>query len=222
MDDWKKIKILYPKRKHLKLNKLDMIPYYDENNKVINYKKHERLEQWTTNERIEPNDVVLELGGRYGLTACAINNKLENPKNHVVFEPDKTVIKCLIKNRKSHKSKFTIFNGIISEKPKKLYLNGFATTALNTTKNDKNKIPSWTLKEIMDIAKLDFNVLVADCEGCLCDFFEENKNYLKNYKTIIFEKDYPDRCDYNNIHEQLLKYNFKCVQDEFVVAYLKL
>ena len=188
MDDWQKIKILYPKRKHLKLSDLDKIPYYDENNKRINNKHHERFEQWTTNERITPDDVGLELGGRYGITACVINNKLENPKNHVVFEPDKNVIKSLIKNRKTHKSKFTIFNGIISETPKKINYNGFATTTERTTLNDKNKITSWTLDEIMKLTKLNFNVLVADCEGCLCDFFNENINYIQIQKNLLINQ----------------------------------
>ena len=43
-DKWKDTKIIYPKRKHLKLKELDKIPYYNENNEVINHKKFEREE----------------------------------------------------------------------------------------------------------------------------------------------------------------------------------
>ena len=107
-DEWKQRKIKYPKRKHLKLEELDIIPYVDENNVKINNKKFEREEQYMSYDYISPDMTVLELGGRYGTVSCVINNKLENPRKHVVFEPDKNVIPALIKNRNTHKSKFSI------------------------------------------------------------------------------------------------------------------
>ena len=177
--DWKNIKIKYPVRKHLKLEDLDKIPYYDENNKIIDNIKNERIEQYISYDYVNPNMCVLELGARYGTVSCVINNKLENPKNHIVIEPDKTVIPSLIKNRKSHKSKFTIFNGVISKNPVSIIYNGYATKTITTKK--QNDIKTWSLQDIIKKTNLKFNCLVADCEGCLETFFKENLNYISNF-----------------------------------------
>ncbi len=58
-DKWKDTKIIYPKRKHLKLEKLDKIPYYNEDNEIINHKKFEREEQYVSNDYINPDINVL-------------------------------------------------------------------------------------------------------------------------------------------------------------------
>ena len=49
----------------------------------------------------------------------------------------------------------------------------------------------------------NFNVLVADCEGFLETFFEENPEFYDNLRLVIFEADYPDKCDYNKIRYAL-------------------
>lgn len=218
---YKNIVITYPERPHLKIEELDKIPYYDEHNNVINVKKHERMEQYMANDYVDPDCVVLELGARYGTVSCVINNKLENPRSHVVLEPDKLVIPSLEKNRKSHKSKFTIYNGIISEKKMKLENVGYAARTIDADDNDSNIVQSWALKDIMDETGLSFNTLVADCEGCLCEFVENNSKYIKNYKLIIFEQDYPETCDYLELVNKLLSWNFVCVIDSFIMVWKK-
>lgn len=223
-DVWKNTKIVYPKRKHLKLEELDKIPYYDENDNIIDNKKNEREEQYIGNDYIMPDMIVLELGARYGTVSCVINNKLENPLNHVVIEPDTTVIDALKKNKKSHKSKFKIINGIISEKSMKLNKRGYASNVEFLKKedlDDENIVKNYSLNKIMKKYNLEFDTLVADCEGCLCNFIKENEKYIKNYKLIIFERDMPNKCNYKLIDEQLKKWNFKQIIDGFVCVWKK-
>ena len=50
---------------------------------------------------------------------------------------------------------------------------------------------------------LNFNVLVADCEGFLEMFFDENPDFYDNLRLIIFEADYPEKCNYNKIRNTL-------------------
>lgn len=222
-DKWKDTKIIYPKRKHLKLKELDKIPYYNENNEVINHKKFEREEQYISNDYINPDMTVLELGGRYGTVSCVINNKLENPKNHIVIEPDITVIDSLKKNKKSHKSKFKILNVIISNKKMKINKKGYATTVslIKDENEDEEVIKNYSLKYIMKKYKINFDALVVDCEGCLCNFIDENEKYVKNYKIIIFERDMPNDCNYNLIDEKLEKWGFKLIIKGFVCVWRK-
>jgi len=50
--------------------------YYDEFNNLIDINSIEKPEQDIANAYILENDVVLELGVRYGKVSCIINNKL--------------------------------------------------------------------------------------------------------------------------------------------------
>ena len=103
----------------------------------------------------------------------------------------------------------------------KMILNGYASTVSIANKNDKDVIKYITLKNIMKKTKLNFDCLVADCEGCLCDFFKENEKYIKNYKMIIFESDYPGDCDYNIIKDNLKLWGFSVIIDRFVSVWVK-
>ena len=50
-------------------------------------------------EYIKKDDVVLELGARYGSVFCVINSKLSNKNNQVSIEPDSRVWDALEKNK---------------------------------------------------------------------------------------------------------------------------
>ena len=112
--NWNDITPIYPKRPHLKLEELDKIPHFDENDNIINVIKYERAEQYVASDFVMPYLRVLELGGRYGVVSSVINNKLEDPYMHVVVEPDTSVINALNKNKINHQCKFTIINGAVS------------------------------------------------------------------------------------------------------------
>ena len=49
--------------------------FYNEENKLINHKNLETIEQFLVKKYIERNDSVLELGARYGTFSCTINKK---------------------------------------------------------------------------------------------------------------------------------------------------
>ena len=77
-------------------------------------------EQYLANKYILEDDVVLELGARYGSVSCIINSKLKNKYNQVVVEPDYRVWDALEKNKKVNNCEFNIVKGFISNQ--KLYL----------------------------------------------------------------------------------------------------
>ena len=82
--------------------------FYNEKDELLNPYVHEIFEQYLTYKWIKPDDIVLELGARYGIISCSVNSMLNNKKNHVVVEPDKLVHNALIKNKKYCNAKFTI------------------------------------------------------------------------------------------------------------------
>ena len=116
---------------------IDNYKYYNEKNELINHKELERDEQEQAYKYIEPNDVVLELGGRYGTVSAVINYKLENKKNHVVVEPDENIVPALIKNRDLNNSSYYILSKVISNSNKKKIECGYSTHYVDSNDNYK-------------------------------------------------------------------------------------
>lgn len=218
--DWQSRRIRFPKRPHLKLSELDRIPHVNENNKPIDI-KHEREEQYVSHDYIEPNCVVLELGARYGVVSSVINNKLEHPTHHVCVEPDQSVLECLRTNRRTHKSHFHIVSGVVSKKPVGLLQNGYASR-LVPVDSKAPALPTHTVEALQKKYKLRFDTLVADCEGCLCAFADENPEFVfRQLRTIMFEADLPKRCDYASLRRRLHAAGFRVVVDGFVSFWKK-
>lgn len=219
-NNWEKRIIEFPKRKHYTLDELDAIPYVDELGKQIDI-KNEREEQYVSHDYISPHNTVLELGARYGVVSCVINHKLEHPTHHVCFEPDTTVIESLMKNKETHRAHFQIVNGIISNKKLSLKQNGYASHVV-TVPTGEHAIPTYSVQQIEKQYKLQFDTLVADCEGCLCDFIQENKHFITHQlKNIMFEADLPHLCDYKKIRKCLKQAGFKVVVNGFVSFWKK-
>ena len=195
---------------------------YNEFNEKVNH-RFEKQEQNLAKKYIKKNDVVLELGARYGSVSCVINSKLSNKTNQVSVEPDSRVWEALEKNKKLNNCMFNIVKGFISEKKMDLtniesYHGGYGSTFIY---NENSKIPSYTLDEIKKKFNLKFNVFVADCEGCLEVFFDENPKIFKDLRLIMFEADYPDKCNYEKIRRLLLQNNFKAILTGFQNVYIK-
>lgn len=182
----------------------------DQSGIPIDITKMERREQDLANQYIKENDVVLELGARYGSVSCVINSKLKCKTNQVVVEPDERVWNALEQNKKINKCEFHIIKGFISSKKLGLtnldtYHGGYGATYII---KDDSSIPSYTMENIKDKYDLNFNVLVADCEGFLEVFFDENPNFYDKLRLIIFEADYPDKCNYKKIRDALKERGF--------------
>jgi hypothetical protein len=118
---------------------IDKNRYYNEKGELINHKNEERDEQEQAYKYIEPNDVVIELGGRYGTVSAIINYKLNNKKNHVVVEPDENIVPTFKRNRDLNNSGYYILPKIISNSNKKKIENGYSTHYIDS--NNKDKYP---------------------------------------------------------------------------------
>jgi len=178
----------------------------DENFREVDTLNNERFEQILVSNWIEKNDCVLEIGARYGSVSCIINSKLKNKKNQVVIEPDERVWKALEFNKNVNNCHFTIIKGFLSRKKLSLTnleeCRGYGT---QSQLDEVSAIPTVTLEDL----NMNFNVLVADCEGFLETFFDENPDFIKSLRLVIFEADAEERCDYNKIREKLKADNFE-------------
>jgi FkbM family methyltransferase len=188
-----------------------MLKIYDQNYNKIDISKIERLEQELAKNFIQENDVVLELGARYGSVSCTINMKLNDKTKQVSVEPDKRVWEALELNKKINNCNFNIIKGFISKQKLGLTnldvcLDGYGSTCVEDLSSN---ITSYTLDEIKSMFNIQkFNVLVADCEGFLENFFDENNELYDELTTIIFEEDYPEKCNYKKIKLNLINKGF--------------
>ena len=191
----------------------------DQSNNKVDTITIEREEQDLAKQYIKPDDCVFELGARYGSVSCVINKILTIKTNQVSVEPDQRVWDALEKNKIANGCEFQIVKGFVSNK--KLGLTnledchgGYGSTFVV---NSESKIPSYSF----DTFKLPFNVLVADCEGFLEVFFDENPELYKSLRLLIFEADYPNKCNYRKIKENLVKHGFSKIREGHQNVFLK-
>ena len=117
-----------------------------------------------------------------------------------------TIWDTLEKNMEFNNCNFHIVKGFISNFKNNLIKDGYMTTSY---KDEKSLIPNYTLDEIKEKYNINkFSVLVADCEGFLETFLDENPNLINDLRLIIFEEDFPEKCNYDKIKDNLIKNNF--------------
>jgi FkbM family methyltransferase len=197
-------------------NLLPSLYFFDEKNKVLNNWTSEFTEQFQATKFVEPDAKVLELGARYGTVSCVVNKKLRYPEQQVVVEPDPCVWESLEKNRERNNCKFKILKGVVSRKPLVLSKesNGYGTNTVEATE-EESSIHSKTLEDIESEEGYMFDTLLADCEGFLEQFFDENPKLYKQLHTVLFEKDNTQICNYDKIKECLKSAGFECLEEGF-------
>lgn len=203
-------------------NEIPNFNLYDTNNKLIDSKNWEYKEQELLQKYLKKGDRILQLGANIG-TSCIVADKLLNSEKDSVYcvEPNKNIIEILEKNKKLNNSNFNIINGILTEtNNNKLdtrhdYPN---KASAKISKDGDMEINSLSLKNL----KIDFNVLFADCEGCLEKFIDEYEDIVKHLRLVIFEMDYKNECNYDKIKSILEKHNFtKDFDDNYLCVYIK-
>ena len=188
-----------------------LIQIFNEHGNAINTQKIEIVEQAMAEAFIEPTDVVLELGARYGSVSCRINLKLQDKTKQVSVEPDSRVWDALEKNRELNKCGFHILKGCISHVPRDLenlnVANGYATS---TYEKSESTLPCYRLEEVKQMFGIDtFTVVFADCEGCLGPFIQENPTIFDSLRLFLFEADNAKNCNYKSIIDMLVKKDFE-------------
>jgi FkbM family methyltransferase len=174
----------------------------------IDVTRIEHEEQRIAKMYVQQNDVVLELGARYGTVSAKIQAQLANKKMHVAVEPDSRVIETLRANLERHASEAVVFHGIVSKTPGVLEGDGYGTIVrLN---GNGTCCASTTVEELEKQLGANFTVLIADCEGCLGPFLKDFPQLLEQLRLVHFETD-PGyhQTDYEQIKLLLREHGFR-------------
>ena len=198
------------------LELLKALVFRDEKGEQFDHLKHERVEQLVALRQIQPHHRVLELGARYGTVSCAI--QLRRPERHVAVEPDSRTWEALAGNIAANKCESCeLWRGFVSRQP--LQMAGLeygygAHSVAATDAASATSVPHCSLEELErlpDGTTKPFTVLIADCEGFLEVFFDENPKLIESdLELVIFEADRPDLCDYAKIRAALRQNGFAC------------
>lgn len=179
----------------------------------------EKDEQFLIREYIPRDATVLEMGARYGTVSCVISEVLNKPENHVAVEPDSSVIEALTRNKQNNGGKFHIYNGVVSK-------NGYEIRFIDpkfdhyeygtyTKQSDNPTVKNMSFKQLQEEYNLEFDCIVADCEGFFYDFVKENLDSLAKMRVIIYEQDGTPWVEmiekYEELDEILKSHNFKLV-----------
>lgn len=163
---------------------------------------------------IEPNDVVLELGGNIGRNSCIIASLLADSSTLVVFESDAKVTPMLKENRDLNNLKFHIEDCAISNS--ELYQTGWITKSADLI--NSNDLSSWTKVKTSTWTEIKskynnliFDTLIADCEGALYYILRDEPTFLENFKKIIIENDFHDIEHKNFVDNSFRTFGFKRV-----------
>jgi len=162
-------------------------------------------EQIVAIKHIRPDDCVLELGCDVGTNSCVINSILSEKTNHLAVESNVDVIPKLKENRDNNNLKFQIGNFAISNKP--LFQNHWETS--ESTNGKKVTSKTWDDVKTM-FPKLNFNVIVSDCEGCFIRILKTFPAVLNNIRLIIIEHDFNSESDIQFFYELMKKKNYIC------------
>ncbi len=214
--------------KRLTCEELDSIPYVDENRMQIDIMGIERDEQLLARKWVPADAKVLELGARYGTVSCNISARLDDPTRHIAVEPDPRVIDALQSNKATHNASFNIYKGVVSRKPVSLNTsmrNGYCVHTEECNGSSSSPVATLTMEELEAMYKITFDTLVADCEGALESFFDENLQALSNFRIVMFEKDRPHACNYDKIETYLKDWGFICedsANDGFHVVWTRM
>jgi FkbM family methyltransferase len=192
--------------------------FYEDFGGKLDINTYEPTEMKLSWQFIEPNDVVLELGARVGVVSCTICRKLNNPRNLVAVEPDQRAIYPLQKNKMKNNCDFQVYPGFVSRQPLSLREHHIWT---NSFYDPTSTMDRCTLEELQASTGCKFNVLVADCEGFLETFFDENPTFVDQLRLIIFERDAPQRCNYEKIETALKEKGFQCIVYGFNSVWLR-
>lgn len=168
---------------------------------TFNSNDFEHIEQFMTQQTIEANDRILELGARYGSCSIIANQIIRDKTAHVVVEPDKIVWDALEKNKQKYNCQFQIVKGFMTDK--KMYLTGDSYAARATDDPSGEEVPCVSYDNFKHV---QFNVLIADCEGGLGVFLEEYPSIYDQLTKLIMEED--GDCDYRKIKVNLMKRGF--------------
>jgi len=149
---------------------------------------YEYEEQLMSTRFLRGNEKVLEIGAYIGRNTLVIASILNDQTNLVTMECNVNTVKQLTENRDNNSMKFNIEPSALSKRP--LVQKGWETYVSDVVDAGYTKVNTITFNELQAKYNIEFDTLVADCEGALYYIFMDMPEILEKINMIIMENDY--------------------------------
>lgn len=166
-------------------------------------------EQQMIFKHIKPDCKILELGPNIGRSSIIANSLLRDKSKHLCVETISGTCKKLKENRDLNNLQFQIFEGAISNS--NLYQHPNKWRASKIKKDGYIQINTKPYSYLIAKYNINFDTIIADCEGCVFELFKENEYILNNIKLIIIEHDFNTKEQLYFFYKLMLKYNFRLI-----------
>jgi FkbM family methyltransferase len=150
-------------------------------------------EQILASQFLKEDAKVLEIGGNFGRNSLVISTVIHDPSQHVVLECNPDTARILQQNLEQNGYNTRVEPSALSYT--KLIQKDWSTIpATQATESHRNwvEVPTITFEELEKKYEIQFDTLVADCEGALYFILKDNPSVLDHIHTIIMENDYTD------------------------------
>ena len=169
-------------------------------------------EQIMAASHIKLDDCVLEIGCDVGRNTCVINSLLLNKHMHVAVEPNLHACEILECVKKENNLGFHVFPGAIDNR--RLIRRQWITKSIEEGANIPSgwsAVRSASWEKFQNIFKdVNFNTVVADCEGHLLHIFQMFPSMLNNITKIILEHDFLSENDWLTFVALMMRNNYTC------------
>lgn len=169
----------------------------------------ELAEQAMIVEFVRPDARVLELGSNIGRSTLMLSCVLDDESNLVTLECDPVSVELLRNNRYANNLRFHIEPSALSYR--KLIQQSWMTIPSETLLPGYQWVNTITFEELIDKYALEFDTLVADCEGALYYILRDNDKILRNIQTVVLESDYAYAEHKFNVEEIFADYGLNKV-----------
>lgn len=165
----------------------------------------ERIEQLNAIDFLHPHAKVLELGSGLGRNSLLMSCVLEDESNLVTLECNSANVEFLRLNRFANGFRFHIEPAALSYRQMM-----FNPTLARTIPGDELQqgyewIDTVSFETIQEKYAIEFDTLVADCEGALYYILQDNDRLLENITTVILESDYSS-ADHKRVVEDIFRH----------------
>jgi FkbM family methyltransferase len=165
---------------------------------------HEFPEQVLAAWFVKSDAKVLEIGGNIGRNSLVLSSVLDTTDNLVVLESHPDYVPQLVHNLRQNGFATRVEGSALSYS--KLLQHGWDTipeSAATEVHKDWKEVPTITMEQLEEKYQIQFDTIVADCEGALYFIFKDCPSVLDNIRMVIMENDYSD-IDRKNMVDSIL------------------
>lgn len=180
------------------------------------------------NAFVQPGDVVIEFGARFGTTSCILSRAVGLDGAVIAVEPDSQVHTNLLQNNFHNQCGVHFVLGTVGEDtmyiPTAKARSNYAISTMTATEkmarsassqrlnpadnkeDEMEAVPHISRADIEAAVGQKINVALIDCEGCIRGIQE----IFDHVDVVLMEEDGPSYVEYKSWHKTLIEKNFEC------------